>query len=50
VLETLASRGFRWGLEPHLPSLGPMHALVPMLLDAFSDTHGEEGTASAHAR
>lgn len=39
VLDALASRWFIRGLEPALPSIGPMHTLVPMLLDAFSH-HG----------
>jgi hypothetical protein len=51
VLEALAARGFRWGFEPHLPSLGPMHALVPMLLEAFSGAAGaEEGAVPVHVR
>ena len=34
-LHRLLEHGFRPGLEPRLPSIGAMHALVPMLLDAF---------------
>jgi hypothetical protein len=40
VLQRLDARGFRPGIEPRRPSIGPMHTLVPMLLDAFShDAH-----------
>ena len=35
VLHRLVAHGFRTGLEPRRPSIGAMHALVPMLLDAF---------------
>ena len=35
VLHRLLEHGFRPGLEPRLPSLGAMHVLVPMLLNAF---------------
>jgi len=35
LLRALVDRGFRPGLEPRRPSIGPMHALVPKLLDAF---------------
>ncbi|MGH9258209.1 MAG: sulfatase-like hydrolase/transferase [Vicinamibacterales bacterium] len=35
VLERLIEDGFQPGLEPRRPALGRMHALVPMLLDAF---------------
>jgi phosphoglycerol transferase MdoB-like AlkP superfamily enzyme len=36
VLERLRTGGFRSGLNPQRPALGPMHALLPVLLDAFS--------------
>jgi hypothetical protein len=36
VLDRLASHGFQPGLTPHRPSLGKMHTLTPVLLDAFS--------------
>jgi len=36
VLHRLLDHGFRPGLQPRVPSIGAMHALVPMLLDAFS--------------
>jgi hypothetical protein len=42
VLRRLLAHGFQLGLEPRLPSIGAMHALVPMLLDAFD---GPEGPA-----
>ena len=35
VLRALLEHGFRPGLEPRRPSIGAMHALTPMLLDAF---------------
>jgi hypothetical protein len=36
ILDALSSRGFREGLTPARPSLGRMHELLPLLLDAFS--------------
>jgi hypothetical protein len=36
VLDRLKARGFGGGLTPHRPSLGRMHTLLPLLLDAFS--------------
>jgi hypothetical protein len=36
VLSRLVSRGFQPGLTPRRPSLGKMHTLTPILLDAFS--------------
>jgi hypothetical protein len=36
VLDRLKARGFVSGLTPQRPSLGRMHALLPLLLDAFS--------------
>ena len=36
VLEQLVLRGFQRGLTPRRPSLGKMHTLTPVLLDAFS--------------
>ena len=35
VLRRLVVHGFQEGLRPHVPSIGAMHELVPMLLDAF---------------
>jgi hypothetical protein len=37
VLDRLIEHGFRRGIEPGRPSLGPMHTLLPLLLDAFGD-------------
>lgn len=37
LLDRLRAHGFQPGLEPQRPPIGPMHALVPMFLDAFSD-------------
>jgi hypothetical protein len=36
VLDRLVAHGFESGLTPHRPSLGKMHTLTPVLLDAFS--------------
>jgi phosphoglycerol transferase MdoB-like AlkP superfamily enzyme len=36
VLDSLRTHGFRRGLAPGRPTLAPMHALTPILLDAFS--------------
>jgi phosphatidylglycerophosphate synthase len=36
VLDGLLSHGFQRGLTPKRPSLGKMHELTPILLDAFS--------------
>ncbi len=44
VLDALAARGFRPGLVPAPRSLGGMHELAPMLLEAF-----DGGTAAAVA-
>lgn len=35
VLRRLVAHGFQEGLRPHVPSVGAMHELVPMFLDAF---------------
>jgi hypothetical protein len=35
VLDRLRAAGFETGLSPGRPGIGPMHALVPVLLDAF---------------
>jgi hypothetical protein len=40
VVDRLVAHGFRPGLEPRRPSIGAMHALVPMLLDAFGRDEG----------
>jgi hypothetical protein len=36
ILDRLQTRGFQAGLTPARPSLGHMHTLLPVLLDAFS--------------
>jgi hypothetical protein len=36
ILDRLRAHGFRAGLTPARPSLGHMHTLLPVLLDAFS--------------
>jgi hypothetical protein len=36
ILDALIARGFHRGLVPARPALGRMHALLPILLDAFS--------------
>ena len=35
ILDRLLARGFRKGITPERPSLGKMHTLTPMLLEAF---------------
>jgi hypothetical protein len=37
VLERFLAHGFRTGITPAEPALGPMHGLTPVLLDAFGD-------------
>jgi phosphoglycerol transferase MdoB-like AlkP superfamily enzyme len=37
ILDRLLRRGFRDGLQPREPSAIKMHALLPVLLDAFGD-------------
>jgi hypothetical protein len=37
VIDRLRAHGFRPGLTPTTPTIGAMHALVPMFLDAFSE-------------
>jgi len=36
ILDVLRTHGFRDGLMPARPSLGKMHTLLPVLLEAFS--------------
>jgi hypothetical protein len=48
VLERLRAHGFRRGVTPQHPSISRMHALVPVLLDAFGaqrDRPDERGDA-----
>jgi hypothetical protein len=40
VIDSLLGHGFRSGMTPERPPLGPMHALVPILLDAFGNEKG----------
>jgi len=37
LLDRFVARGFRAGLVPARPSIGGMHQLVPILLDAFGE-------------
>jgi hypothetical protein len=46
ILDRLAARGFRRGLTPARPTLGPMHTLTPMLLDSFGDRESTVATRS----
>lgn len=39
VLDRLLAHGFRPGLAPARPPIGPMHALLPILLSAFGNTN-----------
>jgi len=39
ILDALRTYGFRDGLTPARPSLGKMHTLLPVLLDALSARH-----------
>ena len=43
VLQRLEAHGFRPGLLPDRAALGPMHTLVPVLLDAFGGTPESPG-------
>jgi hypothetical protein len=38
VIDRLLAHGFRRGLTPERPALAKMHALLPILLDVFSDS------------
>jgi len=38
ILDFLIARGFREGIEPQRPPIGPMNALTSMFLEAFSDS------------
>jgi hypothetical protein len=46
VLERLEAHGFSRGMTPPRTSLGPMHELLPVFLDAFS---AKRATPGAHA-
>jgi hypothetical protein len=41
VLERLSTSGFRKSLLPSGPSIGGMHVLLPLLLDAFGERRGQ---------
>jgi len=41
VLDRLAASGFRRGFTPSGAAIGRMHVLVPLLLDAFGERHGQ---------
>lgn len=45
ILDELLARGFRPGLTPARPHLGPMHELLPILLEAFGGPTGLEAAA-----
>ena len=49
LIDRLEVRGFRTGLTPTRPSLGRMHALLPVLLDAFGAFGNRESTPIAAA-
>jgi hypothetical protein len=46
IFDRLIEHGFRSGLEPHRPPIGPMHSLAAMFLDAFSSSVAEERDAT----
>jgi hypothetical protein len=46
VLDALRERGFRPGVQPQRPSIGPMHQLTPVLLDAFDQGDATLQTAA----
>jgi hypothetical protein len=51
ILDALLARGFHRGLVPARPALGRMHALLPILLDAFDDRQpSAPSTAAARTR
>jgi len=41
VLDRLAASGFQKGATPSGAAIGGMHVLVPLLLDAFGERHGQ---------
>ena len=49
VLDALLARGFRGGATPGRRSLGPMHALLPTLLESFGQPAGARGRGPAAA-
>jgi hypothetical protein len=47
VIDRLREHGFSDGFTPYRPGLGPMHALVPLLLDAFGESGATGSTEAA---
>ena len=50
ILDRLLARGFHTGLVPARPALGRMHALLPILLDAFDRQHSAPFSAAERGR
>jgi hypothetical protein len=50
ILDRLLARGFHTGLTPARPVLGPMHALLPILLDSFGRQSSAPSSATGHGR
>jgi hypothetical protein len=49
VLDRLERRGFRPGMTPQHPGLGPMHGLTPVVLEAFGEPRSPSAeTANKH--
>jgi hypothetical protein len=49
LLQRLQARGFVRGLQPPAAALGPMHALTPLLLEAFDGPAAAPAAATAEA-
>jgi len=49
VLHRLEESGFRRGLDPRRPAIGPMYQLTPVLLEAFDEPGAPSHIASASA-
>ena len=50
ILDGLLARGFHGGLLPGRPALGRMHALLPILLDAFGRQRATPSSAAERGR
>jgi hypothetical protein len=50
IIDRLLARGFHTGLTPARPALGPMHALLPILLDSFGRQSSAPSSATGHGR
>ena len=50
ILDRLLARGFHTGLAPARPALGRMHALLPILLDAFGRQPSAPSSAAERGR